>query len=108
MGVEVGAATVPGDLWKAHWYEYGGDLGPGVGQVWTAWQGAIFITFIILFGLTNCCIPSQVGWFTSDDAAVNRTTLCALQNNPMMEAGWKAQDYDMLYVFAHLRLPTLT
>ena len=47
MGVEVGAATVPGDSWKAHWYEYGGDLGPGVGQVWTTWQGAIFITFIV-------------------------------------------------------------
>ena len=33
MRVEVRATTVPGDSWKAHWYKYGGDLGPGIGQV---------------------------------------------------------------------------
>ena len=45
MGVEVETATVPGDSWKAHWCKHGSNLGPGVGQVQTTWQGAIFITF---------------------------------------------------------------
>jgi hypothetical protein len=40
--------------------------------------------------------PLQVGWFTSDGAAVNRTTLCVLQNSTSMDAGWTAQEHDML------------
>ena len=48
MGVEVRAATVPGDSWKAHQCKHGGDLGPGIGQVQTTWQGVIFITLILL------------------------------------------------------------
>ena len=58
MGVEVGAATVPGNSWKAHRYKHGGDPGPSIGQVQTSWQGAIFITFIVFFCLSNYCIPS--------------------------------------------------
>ena len=38
----------------------------------------------------------QVRWFTSDGAAVNRTTLRALQNSPTMEPGWTAREHDML------------
>lgn len=38
----------------------------------------------------------QVGWFTSDGAAVNRTTLRVLQQNLSTEAGWSAKDHDML------------
>jgi hypothetical protein len=37
---------------------------------------------------------TQVGWFTSDGAAVNRTTLRTLQNNS--ETAWMAQEHDML------------
>ncbi|KAF8264610.1 hypothetical protein EI94DRAFT_1805593 [Lactarius quietus] len=44
------------------------------------------------------------GKFTSDGAAMNRTTLHVLQNNPMMEARWKAQDYNMLCMEHSLHL----
>jgi hypothetical protein len=37
---------------------------------------------------------TQVGWFTCNGAAVNRTTLCTLQNNS--ETAWMAQEHDML------------
>lgn len=47
-------------------------------------------------GLLNYYILYQVGWFTSDGAAVICTTLCMLQNNPVTTAGWTAQDYDMM------------
>ena len=38
----------------------------------------------------------QVRWFTSDGAAVSRTTLHMLQNSPVVGNGWSAWDYDML------------
>jgi hypothetical protein len=37
----------------------------------------------------------KVGWFTSNGAAVNCTTLCMLQNSALVESGWTVQ-HDML------------
>ena len=51
------------------------------------------------FFITTYWSILQVGWFTSDSAAVNHTTLCLLQNSLIVGAGWTARDYDMLYVF---------
>lgn len=42
------------------------------------------------------CDLSQVGWFTSDGAAVNRTTLRMLEKNLVAKTGWMARDYDMM------------
>jgi hypothetical protein len=39
---------------------------------------------------------NQVGWFTSDGAAVNHTTLRVLQSSLSMATGWSAGDHDML------------
>jgi hypothetical protein len=41
-------------------------------------------------------LHSKVGWFTSDGAAVNRTTLRILQNSASVRPGWTAQQHDML------------
>lgn len=41
-------------------------------------------------------LRSKVGWFTSDGAAVNRTTLRVLQDGTSVETGWIAKDHDML------------
>jgi hypothetical protein len=38
----------------------------------------------------------KVGWFTSDGAAVNCTTLWVLQNTSSVQTGWAAQEHDML------------
>ena len=49
-----------------------------------------------------CCtldwyqLHGKVGWFTSDGAAVNRTTLWALQDGTLIETGWTAKEHDML------------
>jgi hypothetical protein len=41
-------------------------------------------------------LRSKVGWFMSDGAAVNRATLCILQNSASVMPGWTAQQHDML------------
>jgi hypothetical protein len=42
-------------------------------------------------------VPPQIGWFTSDGAAVNRTTLSVLQDMLSdVEIGWTAEEHDML------------
>jgi hypothetical protein len=53
-------------------------------------------------------LHSKVGWFTSDGAAVNCTTLHILQNSASVKPGWMAQQHDMLYVFPFLVFPNLT
>ena len=39
---------------------------------------------------------SKVGWFTSDGAAINCTTLWVLQDGTLVETRWIAKDHDML------------
>ena len=38
----------------------------------------------------------KVGWFTSDGATVNRTTLRELQSTSSVQAGWVTHEHDML------------
>ena len=38
----------------------------------------------------------KVSWFTSDGAAVNRTTLRALQNTSSVQTGWAVHEHNML------------
>jgi hypothetical protein len=41
-------------------------------------------------------LHGKVGWFTSDGAAVNCTTLQVLQDSTLIETGWTAKEHDML------------
>jgi hypothetical protein len=41
-------------------------------------------------------LHGKVGWFTSNGAAVNRTTLWVLQDSASIETGWTAKEHDML------------
>lgn len=41
-------------------------------------------------------LRGKVGWFTSDGAAVNRTTLRELQSTSSVQTGWAAHEHDML------------
>ena len=51
---------------------------------------------IIGCALNRYQVHSKVGWFTSDGAAVNHTTLWVLQDGMSVETGWTAKDHDML------------
>ena len=73
-------------IWLTSWAE--------LQRVWSAWQGEV--AFNIPFYLTNYGTISQVGWFTSDSAAINCTTLRLLQNSPLVGTEWMAREYDML------------
>ena len=51
---------------------------------------------ILRCALDRYQLHGKVGWFTSDGAAVNRTTLRALQDSTSIETGWTAKEHDML------------
>jgi hypothetical protein len=51
---------------------------------------------ILSSALERYGLCGKVGWFTSDGAAVNRTTLHALQKTSSVQAGWAADEHDML------------
>ena len=58
-------------------------------------------TGTIMADILSCALEryelcGKVGWFTSDGAAVNRTTLRALQNTSSVQTGWAAREHDML------------
>lgn len=49
-------------------------------------------------------LHGKVGWFTSNGAAVNRTTLWVLQDSASIETGWTAKEHDMLCMEHSLHL----
>ena len=94
LGVEIRATHLPRDPGKTHGKEHGRNLEPRHGPVRTAWQGEI--SHHVLHISLIIKLRDQVGWFTSDGAAVNRTTLRVLQNSSSMATSWSARDHDML------------
>jgi hypothetical protein len=51
---------------------------------------------ILSCALDRYQLQGKVGWFTSDGAAVNRTTLRELQDIASVQTGWTAKEHDML------------
>jgi hypothetical protein len=51
---------------------------------------------ILSSALERYGLCSKVGWFTSDGAAVNHTTLCALQKTSSVQTGWAVDEHNML------------
>jgi hypothetical protein len=51
---------------------------------------------ILSRALEHYGLCGKVGWFTSNGAAVNCTTLWALQNTSSVQTGWAAREHDML------------
>jgi hypothetical protein len=56
----------------------------------------IFLAFLLFLSIIELLLFPQVGWFMSDGAAVNCTTLRVLQDSPSIETGWTVRDHDML------------
>jgi hypothetical protein len=51
---------------------------------------------ILSCALDRYQLHGKVGWFTSDGAAVNRTTLRVLEESASVQTGWTAKEHDML------------